>query len=313
MARSFNERYAPPPVYDAFRPSVFKDPVMKKLVATALTALAILGGCNSSNQAGSAAAPADNGTPLTAQQQANLPIPGKIGGSISLREPAVINPGAKLIIKLVDVAQPDMTLAEADQDINSQPPYEFSLDIDPSRIDRTRVYVVNVMLIDGERRYVQALQSPVLTGGGGSNINVVLNAEATAGENLKEAFNSLKAHIGGMKRIQDSFLDGDLSVAWDGFVESGNKLRFMRVNSELGDGDKAVRTNVEYAFLEGKPMAILKKGSVTTRVGWDENGQVILNEKSGGEPVSDEEAKSYYDDAVKAFAMGEKKLPKKKK
>nr|HMM67512.1 hypothetical protein [Dokdonella sp.] len=125
-------------------------------------------------------------------------------------------------------------------------------------------------------------------------------------------FNKLKSHIGGMKRIQDSFLDGDLSVAWDGFVEAGNKLRFMRVNSELGDGDKAVRTNIEYAFLEGKPMAILKKGTLSTRVGWDENGQLILNEKSNGETVSDEEAKAFYDDAVKAYAMGEKKLPKKK-
>jgi putative lipoprotein len=285
---------------------------MKKLVATALTALAVLGGCNSSNQTGSAPSAGNSGAPLTAQQQANAPIPNRIDGSITLRVPAAINPGAKLSVRLVDVAQQALTLAETDQVVSSQPPYQFTLDVDPSKIDRTRVYVVNVMLIDGERRYVQALQSPVLTGGAGSTINVVLNAEATAGENLKEAFNSLKAHIGGMKRIQDSFLDGDLSVAWDGFVEAGNKLRFMRVNSELGDGDKAVRTNVEYAFLKGKPMAILKKGSVTTRVGWDEDGKVILNEKSGGEPVSDEEAKSYYDDALKAFTMGEKKLPKKK-
>jgi putative lipoprotein len=285
---------------------------MKKLVATALTALAVLGGCNSSNQTGSAPSAGDNSAPLTAQQQANLPIPNRIEGSITLRVPAAINPGSKLSVKLVDVAQQELTLAENDQVVSSQPPFQFVLDVDPSKIDRTRVYVVNVNLIDGERRYVQALQSPVLTGGAGSKINVVLNAEATAGENLKEAFNSLKAHIGGMKRIQDAFLDGDLSVAWDGFVEPVNKLRFMRVNSETGDGDTAVRTNVEYAFLDGHPMAILKKGSVTTRVGWDENGKVILNEKSGGEPVSDEEAKSYYDAAVKAFAMGEKKLPKKK-
>jgi hypothetical protein len=86
----------------------------------------------------------------------------------------------------------------------------------------------------------------------------------------------------------------------------------MRVNSEVGDGDTAVRNNVEYAFLDGKPMAILRKGSITTRVGWDENGQVLLKEKSGGETVSDDEAQAFYDNAVKAYAMGEKKLPKKK-
>ncbi len=283
-----------------------------KLVATALTALAVLGGCNSSNQNTATTTANDNGTAEGTHAQAQAPTPNQISGSISLREPAAINPGSKLSIKLVDVAQQDLVLAETSEDVTSQPPYSFTLPVDPSLIDHTRVYVVNVTLIDGERHYVQALQSPVLTGGAGTKINVVLNGEATPGEELKEAFNKLKAHIGGMKRIQDAFLDGDLSVAWDGFVEAGNKLRFMRVNSELGDGDSAVRSNLEYAFLNGKPMAILKKGPVTIRVGWDENGQVILNEKSGDGAVSDEEAKEFYDAAVKAFAMGEKKLPKKK-
>ena len=283
---------------------------MKKYVAAALTALAVLGGCNSSNQTANAPATDDNGTAATQQQNANATIPDHISGTVTLRVPAAINPGAKLNVQLVDVAQQELSLDETSQDVSGQPPYQFTLAVKPESIDPTRVYVVNVMLIDGERRYVQALQSPVLTGGAGSNINVVLNSEATPGEELNAEFNKLKSHIGGMKRIQDSFLDGDLSVAWDGFVEAGNKLRFMRVNTELGDGDTAVRNNVEYAFLNGKPMQILKKGRVTTRVGWDEKGTVILNQLSGGEAVSDEEAQAYYDDAVKAFAMGEKKLPK---
>ncbi|MFA7320559.1 MAG: YbaY family lipoprotein [Dokdonella sp.] len=284
---------------------------MIKLVATALTALAVLGGCNSSNQDAAPSAAGNNGSASATQTQAQAPVANQVSGTINLREPAVINPGSKLSIQLVDVAQQELVLAETSETVSTQPPYSFSLPMDPSRIDHSRVYVVNVSLIDGERHYVQALQAPVLTGGAGSTVDIVLNGEATPGEELKEAFSKLKSHIGGMKRIQDSFLDGDLSVAWDGFVEAGNKLRFMRVNSELGDGDTAVRSNIEYAFLDGKPMAILKKGSVTTRVGWDAEGQVILNEKGGG-TVSDEEAKSYYNDALKAFAMGERKLPNKK-
>ncbi len=285
---------------------------MMKFVATALTALAVLGGCNSSDQGAAASTTNGNGAGSSTQQHADAGIPNQISGSITLREPAAINPGSKLNIQLVDVAQQDLVLAQTSEDVSTQPPYQFTLPVDQSRIDPTRVYVVNVTLIDGERHYVQALQSPVLTGGAGATINVVLNGEATPGEQLKEAFGKLKSHIGGMKRIQDAFLDGDLSVAWDGFYEAGNKLRFMRVNTELGDGDTAVRSNIEYAFLEGKPMAILKKGSVATRIGWDENGQVILNEKGGTGTASDEEAKAFYDGAVKAFAMGEKKLPKKK-
>ena len=285
---------------------------MIKLVAAALTALAVLGGCNSSTQNTAASTASDNGAASATNQPAEASIPNQISGSVTLREPAAINPGSKLSIQLVDVAQQDLVLAETSEDVTTQPPYQFTLPVKPSEIDPTRVYVVNVTLIDGERHYVQALQSPVLTGGAGTSIEVVLNGEATPGEELKAAFSKLKNHIGGMKRIQNAFLDGDLSVAWDGFYEAGNKLRFMRVNSELGEGETAVRNNIEYAFLDGKPMAILKKGSVMTRVGWDENGQVILNEKGNDGTVSDEDAKAFYDEAVKTFAMGEKKLPKKK-
>lgn len=285
---------------------------MMKFVATALTALAVLGGCNSSSQPAGSAASNDNEAAQNGGQPAVVEIPDQISGSISLRAPAAINEGARLSIQLVDVAQQDIIIAESIQNVSSQPPYTFTLPIGSGRIDQSRVYVVNVLLVDGERRYVQALQSPVLTGGAGATIEVVLNAEATAGENLKAEFNKLKSHIGGMKRIQDAFLDGDLSVAWDGFYEAGNKLRFMRVNSELGEGDTAVRTNIEYAFLEGKPMAILRKGSGTTRVGWNEAGEVVLNEKGSSDVVTEEEAAAFYANALETFAMGEKKLPQRK-
>lgn len=285
---------------------------MMKFVATALTALAVLGGCNSSNQSADGSASNGGGAVQGNGQSVAAQTPDRVSGTVSLRAPATINEGAKLSIQLVDVAQQDIIIAESNQNVSSQPPYQFELPLEPGRIDQTRVYVVNVLLVDGERRYVQALQSPVLTGGAGATINVVLNAEATAGENLKEEFNKLKSHIGGMKRIQDAYLDGDLSVAWDGFYEAGNKLRFMRVNSELGEGDKAVRTNIEYAFVDGKPMAILRKGSANIRVGWNENGEVVLNEKGSNDVVSEEEAAAFYANALETFAMGEKKLPKRK-
>jgi putative lipoprotein len=285
---------------------------MLKYVATALTALAVLGACSPSNPP-AGTSPSNGAEPAATNGQAvQETIPGEISGTISLRVPAVINPGAKLTVQLVDVAQPEVVIAESRTDVTSQPPYSFSLPLQAGRIDRTRVYVVNVTLVDGERQYLPALQSPVLTGGAGSTIEVVLSSEATPGETLKEEFNKLKTHIGGMKRIQDSFLDGELSVAWDGFVEAGNKLRFMRVNSELGEGDTAVRTNIEYAFRDGKPMAILKKGQGNTRVGWNEAGEVILNERGSSDTVSAEEAQAYYDDALKAYAMGERKLPNRK-
>lgn len=282
---------------------------MLKYVATAVAALAVLGGCNSSNQSASTQAPAGNGA---AQTAANGPIADTITGTVSLREPMAISADGKLTVKLVDVAMQDVIIAETSETVSGQPPYQFSLSLDPTKIDRTRTYVINALLVDGDRRFVPALQFPVLTGGASAKAEVVLNTEATPGEKLKSELTRLKSNIGGMKRIQNAFLDGDLSVAWDGFVEDGDKVRFMRVNSETGDGDKAVRSEVEYAFSNDKPMGVLRKGSVVTRLGWDDNGNLILNEKTGGGSASEDEAKALYADAVKVLAMGQAKVPKKK-
>jgi putative lipoprotein len=282
---------------------------MFKPIATALAALVVLGGCNSANPPANPAAPANGNAP--AAPAANAPIGTTISGTASLREPMQLGDGARLELKLVDVTLPDIVLGESTVNVTGQPPYAFTLTFDPARIDRARTYVVNALLFDGDRRFVPALQSPVLTGGAGSTVEIVLNAEATPGEKIKEEFGKLKSHIGGMRRIQDSYLDGDLSVAWDGFVDAGGHVRFMRVTTELGEGEKAQRSNTEYAFLDDKPMAILKRNAGNTRVGWNAQGEVVLNERSGGS-VSDDEAKAFYADAVRALAMGQAKLPKKK-
>ena len=281
---------------------------MFKPVATALAALVILGGCNSSTSpAGGATAPAAKpGQPATA---AESPLATAVTGSVALRDPMTIGDGARLALKLVDVAQPDAVIAESNDTVAGQPPYRFTLNFEPVRIDRSKTYIVEAQLFDGDRRFVQALQAPVLTHGASHTIDIVLNPEATPGEKLKEEFGKLKAQIGGMTRIQDAYLDGDLSVAWDGFV-SGGQVRFMRVNTELGEGETAQRSNAEYAFLDNKPMVVFKKSS-GTRVGWDADGKVVLNERNSG-PVSEDDAKSLYTDAAKALTMGQAKVPKKK-
>ncbi|MEO8012483.1 MAG: YbaY family lipoprotein [Dokdonella sp.] len=284
---------------------------MIKSVATVLVAIVALGGCKSSDPAavpgstGQAATPAQNSAPAQ-----SAPVGTAVTGVVALREPMVIGEGSRLEIKLVDVAMTDIVVAETSTAVSGQPPYNFTLEFDPAKIDRTRTYVINALLFDGDRRFIPALQSPVLTGGSGNTVEVVLNAEATPGEEAKEEFNRLKAQIGGMRRVQDAFLDGDLSVAWDGFVDASGKVRFMRVNSETGEGETAQRSNVEYAYLDDKPMALLKKNSGNTRVGWDAEGNVILRERAGG-TVSDDEAKAFYSAAEKALSMGQAKAPKK--
>ncbi len=283
---------------------------MIKSLAPVLVALVALGGCQSSEQTPASGAGGQAQPPAVNVPAQTAPIGNSVTGVVALREPLPIGEGARLEVKLVDVAMADIVVAETSTTVSGQPPYNFTLAFDPAKVDRTRTYVINALLYDGDRRFVPALQSPVLTGGAGNTVEVVLNAEATPGEKIKEEFNRLKAQIGGMRRIQDAFLDGDLSVAWDGFVDAGGKVRFMRVNSETGDGETAQRSNVEYAFLDDKPMALLKKGNGNTRVGWDPEGTVLLSERAGGE-ISNDEAKAFYAAAQKALTMGQAKAPKK--
>ncbi|MEO7199413.1 MAG: YbaY family lipoprotein [Dokdonella sp.] len=280
---------------------------MFKHAATALAVLVALGGCSSSDQPASAPAGANGqAAPAAAPDQPD----NVIKGVISLREPMQINPGAKLEIQLIDVTMPDLVLAKSSEVVNGQPPYDFTLTFNPDNIDRSRTYVVNVLLFDGDRRFVPALQSPVLTGDNGRNVQVVLNSEATPGEKLKTAYSKLQTHIGGMRRVQDSYLKDDSSVAWDGFVEEGN-VRFMRVTV---DKDEGGRSEIKYAFADNQPLMVVRVADrVTTRVGWDKDGKVIVNEKSGGGSVSEDEIASLHADAMKMLQLGQAQAAKKRK
>jgi putative lipoprotein len=261
---------------------------MQKLVFPALLALALLGGCNSQNPSSES------------QRQANAPqpIPNAVTGTVSLHEPMAIGPGAQLDVKLVDVVQPEMPVAEKTQTVSGQPPYRFSLPFDASKVDATRTYVVNVTLTDGDRHFVPALNSPVLTGGAGASAQIVLNAEATPGEKMDSEYNKIQAHIGAMKKIEGTYTTDTASVGWDAFI-SERQVRFMRVNTVE---DKGGRSSVKYAFKDGKPFELVQQeGGVTTRAGWDENGAVVVNRKSDGSTLSDTDAAALYQQAGDAL------------
>jgi putative lipoprotein len=285
---------------------------MRNLPVVAFVALGLLGGCNPANQNQPANTQAQ--TPGTATPgnggkaaAANAPIPSTITGTVTLRDPVAINSGAKLDVKLVDVAQPDIPVAQKTLDVSGQPPFNFSIDLDPAKIDRARIYVVNVVLTDGERRYLPALNSPVLTGGSASTAQVTLSPEPTAGEKLKDEFTKLQARIGGMKKVDGTYTTDDASIGWDAFAET-NKVRFVRVNTEY---DKGGRTSVKYAFKDDKPMYVKQTGGAT--IGWDDNGSVLINEKPGGGAVADAEIKSIHDSATKAFQMAQERVDAQKK
>jgi putative lipoprotein len=290
-----------PTIYDSFRS--WRMVVMKHLSIAALAALIFLAGCNKSNQnstTSSAQTPAANAA-------ANAPIPASITGTVTMHDPQAVGAGSKLDVKLVDVAQQEIVVAEKSFDVSGDPPFNFTLDLDPNKISRSRTYVVNVILTDGDRRFMPALNSPVLTGGAGATAQIVVNPEPTPAEKLKEEFTKLQAHIGGMKKVDGTYTTDDASVGWDAFAETG-KVRFVRVNTEY---DKGGRTSVKYAFKDDKPMFAKQTGGAS--VGWDDSGNAIVNEKQGGGSLNDKELGPVHDAATKAFEMAQEKVDASKK
>ena len=263
-----------------------------------IAALAFLGGCNS----------ADNGASANGQPAAPAIAPGTtITGKVTIHDQVPVAAGAKLDVRLVDVAQPEIAVAENSLDVNGTPPFHFSLDFDPAKISASRTYVVNAVLTDGPRRFLPALNSPVLTHGGGTTTEVVLTAEATPAEKLKEDYNKLQAHIGGMKKVAGTYTTDDSSVGWDAFAEGG-AVRFVRVNTDF---DKGGRSSVKYAFKDGKPMVVKQTGGAT--VGWGDGDDVLWNEKAGGGQIDDAEIANLRDAAMKALQMAQEKVDAGKK
>ena len=251
---------------------------MRKLSIAAFVALGLLAGCNhaepepSNGRTGQAPA---NREQRQRNAAANAPIPSTVSGSVTLKDPRQVGQGSKLDIKLVDVAQPDVPVAEKSIDVSGAPPFNFSLDLDPAKIDRKRAYTLNAVLTDGERRFMPALTAPVLTGGSAATVQIMLTPEPTAGEKLKDEFAKLQARIGGMKKVDGVYTTDEASIGWDAFAEH-NKVVFVRVNTEY---DKGGRTSVKYAFKDDKPMFVKQQGGAT--IGWDDNGGVDRQREAG--------------------------------
>ena len=279
---------------------------MRNLSIVAFVALGFLAGCDQTGQNPTANGQAQ--APGNAQNAAaTAPIPSAISGSVTLKDPVAINAGSKLDIKLVDVAQPEVPVAEKTIDVSGQPPFNFSLDLDPGKIDRKRIYTINAVLTDGERRFMPALTSPVLTGGSAATVQITLTPEPTAAEKLKDEFTKLQTRIGGMKKVDGTYTTEEASIGWDAFAET-NRVRFVRVNTEY---DKGGRTSVKYAFKDDKPLFVKQQGGAT--IGWDDNGGVVVNEKQGGGTLSDKEIAPIRDAATRAFQMAQEKVDAMKK
>jgi putative lipoprotein len=279
--------------------------VMRNLGLYALGALVFLAGCNK--------------TPTPPAAPPPAPIANSVSGTVALKDPHELSNDAKIDLRVVDVAQTSTPIAQTSIPNASHPPVSFNIPINAQTIDPKRTYSLEVTLTDGDRRYLPVLQYPVLTNKAPSaNIAVVVAPEATPSEKLFDAFNRAYAQVGSMIHFNGTSQDESSSTAWDAFASNG-KVKFVREITDL-DNDKG-RISTRIAYKDDKPWVVVREESSggnakpfsTTRVGWDDNGTLVLKDKiANGQTseASDADAKQLFDHATRVFGTTSNRVPK---
>ncbi|MBS0590784.1 MAG: YbaY family lipoprotein [Proteobacteria bacterium] len=278
---------------------------MRILLATTILSTALLAACGSS-------APPPPVAPVVA------PIPTGVAGTVTLATPHDLGAGAKIDVKIYDVAHPEIVLAQttiADAKI----PAGFNLAIDGSKVNPGDIYVADAILTDGDRRYMKKLDYPVLTDKARTaKVDIVLSPEPTPGEKLFEEYQKALGQTGSLKQISGKYSNDNFGTAWDGFTSNG-KVKFVR---EVTDAyDDSGRTTYKIAYKDEKPWVIVRENSpagsrqvlATTKVGWGDDGTLVLHEKlAGGQTsdVSEADAKALRDHADNALGVAQGHAPK---
>ena len=268
---------------------------MRSIVLSLMSVAALaLAGCNSSSDSSPKAA-ADGTAPAAAP--ANI-----VSGTVSLRDATqTVSGNAKLDLKLVDVSTQSAAPLAAKTIQPLTLPASFQLEFTPGDVNPADIYVVQAVVTDGDRRFTQALQTPVLTKNAPSaNLAIQLVSEMTPGEKELAAFTTVQKNIGAMKVRSGTALASDKeSRGWQVFSK-GNDVQFVR---ELVDyGDKGF-TSTDFAYKGGKPWVIVQqkksskdaKPSSIERAGWNDAGELVLKQSEAGgkvDTLSDDEANS---------------------
>jgi putative lipoprotein len=286
---------------------VFKEIFMRThLLATPLAAAVLLSACGSS-------------APPPASAPAVAPIASAVTGTITLRDQRELSDAAKADVKIIDVANPSIVLAQTTVPNANKLPVNFSLTIDTSKVDPKATYALEAMLTDGDRRFLPVLQYPVLTNKPPtSKVAVLLAPEPTPAEKMYDEFRKAFAQIGNLKQISGSSINDKSTSAWDAFVSNGH-VKVVRETTDL-DEDKG-RIIMKVAYKDDDPWVVVRDecpaGSnhpiATTKVGWDEHGTLVLRERTGGGDVSDGDAKSIYAHAQAIYKVAQARAPAAKK
>ena len=143
----------------------------------------------------------------------------------------------------------------------------------------------------------------MLTHGQPANVDLTLVAEPTPAEKMLADFENAKRQTGGMKVKSGTSSKIGESHSWQVFSDV-HGVEF--VIEQVNQADKGF-TKTQYAFRNALPWVVVQEqmpkpdapATSTAKVGWDDNGVLVLNQQTGGkgDKVSDDEAKSLHKQA----------------
>ena len=218
-------------------------------------------------------------------QPSNLPT---ITGQASAGEISQLPRGIALRVRLLDVtdpATPPVTVAETSTETRRLP-IDFALPYEPAKIAGDRAYIVQAELVtEGVTLYSTQNPTPVLTRGAGQRADLVLvrgagqDTSISVSEQFRRDFDLLESQLGNLRRITGERMTDDVTVGWDAFVDDTG-VRFARESVDFAEGGRA---SFRYAYRYGKPWIVAREqGGAVSFVGWDEDGNVVLNQRGDG-------------------------------
>ncbi len=268
---------------------------MRKTVLSLMSIAALaLAGCNAPNSSQQTGTDAPSSTHSVGDKGKT---PSEVGGTISLRagtpQPSA---DATLVLNLANVSSsaagaPPLATKTAPAGSFPQP---FKLSFNPADVKPNDLYVVQVILTDGDRHYSMPIQAPVLAkGSNNDSINIQLVAEQTPSEKLLADFNAEKQQLGAMKVANGTKLEKDASRSWQVFRKDGKPAMILELVEYTEKGKDF--TSTYYAYKDGKPWAIVQeskpsrdgKATATDRAAWSDDGSLVVKQHQVGSDVKE--------------------------
>jgi putative lipoprotein len=271
---------------------------MRKSVLSLMSIAALaLAGCNAPN---SSAQTGNDAPTSTKSADGNVSMPSEVSGTISLREGSPQpSANATMVLNLANVSS--NAAGTAPLTTKTSPagsfPQPFKLSFNPADVKPNDLYVVQVILTDGDRSYSMPIQAPVLAkGSNNDSINIQLVAEQTPAEKTLDAFKAEKKQLGAMKVTNGTKLEKEDSRGWQVFRKDGMTQMILELVEYTEKGKNF--TSTYYAYKDGKPWAIVQEAKPnrdgktisTDRAIWSDDGNLVVKQHQVGDDVKDLDA-----------------------